>query len=203
MIDVDEARSRHVVRREVSAPLNVKSVHRDSIQAQERSPLRRLRRNLQLCRSPRDPPQPGQPRASGRGALLYVAELPSSHSMCQVMAKESAGDRVSQHGLSVSESLASDSRFPRSQTPRNASLAHADRQTIPSHISPSDRNDHRPWHSNLCQGIQESFFELSKAFCLCRLFQFSVLEIESTQSSLFRSNGRTLGKGKRLADTVT
>jgi hypothetical protein len=47
------------------------------------------------------------------------------------------------------------------------------------------------------------FFKSSKAFCRCRLFQFSVREMLSTQSSPFRSSGSTAGNGKRDADIVT
>lgn len=46
-------------------------------------------------------------------------------------------------------------------------------------------------------------FESSNAFCRCRLFQFNVRLILSTQSSLRRSSGSTLGNGKRDAETVT
>lgn len=43
----------------------------------------------------------------------------------------------------------------------------------------------------------------SKAFCRCLLFQLRVLEMLSTQSSVLRSNGSTVGNGKREAEIVT
>lgn len=43
----------------------------------------------------------------------------------------------------------------------------------------------------------------SYAFCRCLLFQFSVREMLSTQSSLRLSKGSTEGKGKRDAEIVT
>lgn len=53
--------------------------------------------------------------------------------------------------------------------------------------------------------VSPAFFVLasSNAFCRWRLFQFSVREMLSTQSSLLRSKGSTLGKGKREAEMVT
>lgn len=47
------------------------------------------------------------------------------------------------------------------------------------------------------------FFSSSKAFCRCLLFQLSVREMLSTQSSFLRSRGRTVGNGNREADIVT
>jgi hypothetical protein len=43
----------------------------------------------------------------------------------------------------------------------------------------------------------------SKAFCRCLLFQLSVREMLSTQSSFFLSRGSTVGNGKREAEMVT
>jgi hypothetical protein len=46
-------------------------------------------------------------------------------------------------------------------------------------------------------------FASSNAFCRCLLFQLSVREMLSTQSSFFLSRGSTVGKGKREAEMVT
>ena len=62
---------------------------------------------------------------------------------------------------------------------------------------------HRLGFVDFSQFFADFCSPLSNAFCRCLLFQFSVLEMLSTQSSLRLSKGRTLGNGNRLAEMVT